>query len=183
MKSKLNSFGILLALALPGISPAETVLQITPSDFYQTPASYKALVPWWCPPDSVYSACEACVTVGGPQATQGPTGPGICQNGSSGLELTLDLPPIPYEHCAGSGRCGPGQGSFCATFANNATSSNGGGGGAFGGCWDPGPLPASVSVVVEATWGATVTKHWRARFRQRHWRCISGDCELFRGIH
>lgn len=182
MKNKLSFFGILLALALPGISPAETVVEFTPDDFFNTPASYKALVPWWCAPDPVYSACQACVTVGGPLATQGPKTPGVCQNGSSGLNLKLDLPPIPYEHCAGSGDCGPGQGSFCASIATEATTQLGGGGSAFGGCWVATPLSAAVADVAGVHWGVEITKHWRARFRHRHWHC-RGDCDVFRGIH
>lgn len=180
--------GWLLLLVLTwtlGTSRAEeTVVDLTPGDFFTYPTAYKVLVPWWCAPDTVYSACQACAATEGPSGPpQGPQTPGVCQNGSSGLKLNLMLPNVPYQHCAGSGDCGPGQGSFCASIANTSTTKNGGGGAAFGGCFQEVPLPTSVAEVAGVDWGVSITKSWRARFHHKQWRCVHGDCDKFQAIH
>lgn len=174
--------GLILTL---GISRAdETIVTLTPTDFFSYPASYKVIVPWWCAPDTVYSSCQACAATQGPNGgDQGPQTPGVCQNGSSGFKINLSLPNIPYQHCAGSGECGPGLGSFCASIANSATTPRGGGGAAFGGCYQPVPLPTSVAEIAGVGWGAAITNSWKARFRHKHWTCVSGDCSKFQAIH
>lgn len=180
MKNKLSLFGVLLALLSLGISRADTTVNLPITDFVVIPPTFKAISAWWCPPDVVYSSCQACISVAGYAANQGPVGVGECQSGASGLELFPIYPAVPYEHCGGSGNCGPGQGSFCESIANSATKVYGGGGGAAGGCWAFVPNSPQVENTSITQGSVIITKRWHARLRHGKWHC-KGDCDVFKG--